>query len=387
MLWIFQTVHVQPRSYKPHLQHDARRGAAPRAAAAIRRPSARSTARSRSSPGRHHRPDGALARSADALLPREAARGAGAVRRRPHRHAPRRARTPTASPASFIRATRAWCRRTTSSSSRWSAVPIPTRPTRASSRRRAARCPRILDEIGRRYIGRWRDEIDEVAAAHRPRTATAPIGVSFSGGIDSGSVFLVTYHAMLRLGCRRRGSRRSCWISATGRRRAGARVPGTPGLSLFLEEIAGRPTISTSTQTLRVLEDYKPLDVECAAMGLRSARASAQRYPDWRHLARRRRRRREPEGLSDRGEPRADDPQRRRQPDAVPGGLGRRPHQALAHLQRRPEPELRADLRARRAATGSPASAPTRGRTSIEVAEGIPFADADRLRRAERSTR
>ena len=29
---------------------------------------------------------------------------------------------------------------------------------------------------------------------------TAPIGVCFSGGIDSGSVFLVTYHVMLRLG-------------------------------------------------------------------------------------------------------------------------------------------------------------------------------------------
>ena len=42
--------------------------------------------------GRHHDPHGAVARSADALLPRQAPGGPGAVRRRPHRHAAPRAR-------------------------------------------------------------------------------------------------------------------------------------------------------------------------------------------------------------------------------------------------------------------------------------------------------
>ena len=37
--------------------------------------------------------------------------------------------------------------------------------------------------------------------------------------------------------------------------------------------------------TLRVLEDYKSLDVECAAMGLLLCQGIRERYPDWRHLA------------------------------------------------------------------------------------------------------
>ena len=60
----------------------------------------------------------------------------------------------------------------------------------------------------------------------------------------------------------------------------------TSGLSMFLEEIDGDArTISTSRETLRVLEDYKSLDVECAAMGLLLCQGIRERYPDWRHLA------------------------------------------------------------------------------------------------------
>src|SRR5262245_34307469 len=58
-----------------------------------------------------------------------------------------------------------------------------------------------LDEIGRRYVGALADEVAKWLLDVERRSATAaPIGVSFSGGIDSGSVFLVIYDAMLRLG-------------------------------------------------------------------------------------------------------------------------------------------------------------------------------------------
>jgi asparagine synthase (glutamine-hydrolysing) len=56
-------------------------------------------------------------------------------------------------------------------------------------------------------------------------------------------------------------------------------------LSIFLEEITGTPDDLDVNRTLRVLEDYKPLDVECAAMGLLLCRGIRERYPDWRHLA------------------------------------------------------------------------------------------------------
>src|SRR4029077_7530805 len=38
-------------------------------------------------------------------------------------------------------------------------------------------------------------------------------------------------------------------------------------------------------ETVKVLEDYKALDVECAAMALRLCRGIRERYPEWRHLA------------------------------------------------------------------------------------------------------
>ncbi|HEY6507379.1 MAG TPA: hypothetical protein VIY56_05160, partial [Vicinamibacterales bacterium] len=57
------------------------------------------------------------------------------------------------------------------------------------------------------------------------------------------------------------------------------------GLSVFLEEIEAKPDELDVDETVRVLEDYKPLDVECAAMGLCLCRGIRGRYPEWRHLA------------------------------------------------------------------------------------------------------
>ncbi|HZW71526.1 MAG TPA: asparagine synthase-related protein, partial [Hanamia sp.] len=54
-----------------------------------------------------------------------------------------------------------------------------------------------LDEIGKRYIGALASECGKWL---RTIPKTEPIGVLFSGGIDSGSVFLVLYHLMLKMG-------------------------------------------------------------------------------------------------------------------------------------------------------------------------------------------
>ena len=240
--------------------------------------------------------------------------------------------------------------------------------------------PADLDEIGRRYIGAARRRGRRVAAhLEREIAPAAPIGVCFSGGVDSGAVFLVTYHVMRRLGlsparlkaftlnlgegptCEQARAflTRSAWRSSSRRLRAD-------------------PSELDLDETLRVLEDYKPLDVECAAVGLllpRHPRAlSRLALP-----GRRRRRRREPEGLPDRGEPRADDSQRRQQPDALPGGLGRRQDQALADLQRRPEPRLRAHLRA-----GAPLR--VRGLQPVHAAGGDRGRRRDSVRGADAAT-
>jgi asparagine synthase (glutamine-hydrolysing) len=57
------------------------------------------------------------------------------------------------------------------------------------------------------------------------------------------------------------------------------------GLAMLLEEIEAAPEEIDASAAVRVLEDYKPLDVECAAMGLRLCRGIRARYPEWRHLA------------------------------------------------------------------------------------------------------
>src|ERR1039457_7639188 len=56
------------------------------------------------------------------------------------------------------------------------------------------------------------------------------------------------------------------------------------GLGLFLETSEADPASLDAAETLRVLEDYKPLDVECASMGLALCRGIRARYPEWRFL-------------------------------------------------------------------------------------------------------
>jgi asparagine synthase (glutamine-hydrolysing) len=128
-------------------------------------------------------------------------------------------------------------------------------------------------------VSKWLQHVE--SRANQP----GAIGVAFSGGIDSGSVFLVLYHEMLRLGLS--PSRLKAFVLNFG---DGPDVDqaraflSTLGLSMFLEEIDARPDDLDLEETIRVLEDYKPLDVECAAMGLRLCRGIRERYPEWRYL-------------------------------------------------------------------------------------------------------
>ncbi len=145
-----------------------------------------------------------------------------------------------------------------------------------------AELPADLDEIGRRYIGALEEEITkwlEIAEARQPGQA---IGVSFSGGVDSGSVFLVTYHALRRMGLSPSRLKAFTLDLGDGPDLEQARAfLAALGLGLFLEAIEASPTGLDVDETLRVLEDYKPLDVECAAVGLALCRGIRARYPDW----------------------------------------------------------------------------------------------------------
>ena len=143
-----------------------------------------------------------------------------------------------------------------------------------------------LDALGRRYIEAVAAEVDKWLALIERAPGQQPIGVAFSGGIDSGAVFLIVYHAMLRRGLSPARLKAFVLNLGTGPDLAQARefLDGL-GLGLFLEEIQARPEDIDITETVRVLEDYKALDVECGTMGLLLCRGIRARYPEWRFLA------------------------------------------------------------------------------------------------------
>ena len=145
--------------------------------------------------------------------------------------------------------------------------------------------PADLDEIGRHYIGALADEIAKHLRHIERVSPGAPIGVCFSGGVDSGAVFLVTEHVMRHSGVSPARLKAFTLNLGDGPDLEQARAfLRDLGLEFYLEEIPAAPADLDLGETLRVLEDYKPLDVECAAVGLLLHRGIRTRYPDWQHL-------------------------------------------------------------------------------------------------------
>ncbi len=148
-----------------------------------------------------------------------------------------------------------------------------------------------LDEIGAAYIGALATECDQWLSRIGPRE---PIGVLFSGGIDSGALFLVLHHLLLRRG--ESPSRLKAFTLRVTRQNEPGALPSQDAtqaarflddldLGLFLEVIDVSPDELDVAETVRVIEDYKPLDVQSATMALALCKGIRQRYPDWKHLA------------------------------------------------------------------------------------------------------
>ncbi len=145
-----------------------------------------------------------------------------------------------------------------------------------------AALPPDPDRIGEAYIGALAGEIAKWLS-HLPDRE--PIGVCFSGGIDSGSVFLVTYHLMRKLGMNPARLKAFVLDLGDGPDAEQARVfLNALDLSLFLEPIQADRSSLNAEETIRVVEDYKPLDIESASMALALCGGIRARYPEWRHL-------------------------------------------------------------------------------------------------------
>ena len=145
-----------------------------------------------------------------------------------------------------------------------------------------ATLPPDTSAIGAIYIAALAEEISLWLDRLPP---SEPIGVCFSGGIDSGSVFLTTYHVMQQRGMNLGRLKAFVLQLGDGPDLQQARTfLETLNLGLFLEPIPGLASGLDPLETIRVIEDYKSLDVESAAMALQLCRGIRARYPDWKYL-------------------------------------------------------------------------------------------------------
>jgi len=140
-----------------------------------------------------------------------------------------------------------------------------------------------LDVIGRHYVEAVYGELRRWLAVHDP---TAPIGVPFSGGIDSGAILLCLYKLLLNEGLSpARLKAFTLSVDGEGQDARQARDFLRRTNLEMLGEIIDVPSSALDPlRAVAVIEDYKPLDVECAAVNLALLAAIRDRYPDWRLL-------------------------------------------------------------------------------------------------------
>lgn len=145
------------------------------------------------------------------------------------------------------------------------------------------RLPADIEIIGSQYIAKLAEVCDQWLSSIPD---DEPIGVLFSGGIDSGSVLIVLDFLLRRRG--QSPARLKAFTLAVGDQ-------ATDGLQAtrflrqidreyYQELIQVSPESISWRDAIRVIEDYKPLDVQSATMGLALLKEVRHRYPQWRYL-------------------------------------------------------------------------------------------------------
>jgi asparagine synthase (glutamine-hydrolysing) len=143
--------------------------------------------------------------------------------------------------------------------------------------------PENASQVAADYIGTVYNEIKKWL---KYRATSGPIGVTFSAGIDSGSVFLLAYHALIELG--ESPSRLKAFtlsIDGDGADLLQARkFLEALNLEMFLEPIEVDYSALDWKKAVTMTEDYKPLDIQSATMNLALLQGIRSRYPDWIYL-------------------------------------------------------------------------------------------------------
>lgn len=115
--------------------------------------------------------------------------------------------------------------------------------------------------------------------------ADEPVALAFSGGVDSTSVWLLARHALRELG-QNPDRIRAFTLDMGGGKDAeqAEQAANALGLSDTFEIITVPAEKLDLEEAIRVIEDYHPLDVQCAAVALCLLQGIRERYPNLRYL-------------------------------------------------------------------------------------------------------
>ena len=139
-----------------------------------------------------------------------------------------------------------------------------------------------LDLIGHDYIAALKSEVSKWVE-RVPKNE--PIGCCFSGGIDSGAVFLATYSVMRELGCDLGRLKAFTLSFGDGPDLQQCKdFLGELNMEMFLEPIDASLEDIDVAETIQIVEDYKILDIESASMAVALCRGIRKKYPAWKHL-------------------------------------------------------------------------------------------------------
>jgi len=145
-----------------------------------------------------------------------------------------------------------------------------------------ATAPADVEAIGSTYVRAACEALESWMAAV---PAGEPVAVAFSGGVDSTSVWLLARHAAAALG-RNPDDVRAFTLDLGGGADAAQaeEVAHTLGLERTWERVAVPESEYDLHDAIATIEDYHPLDVECAAAALCLLRGIRERYSSLRYL-------------------------------------------------------------------------------------------------------
>jgi asparagine synthase (glutamine-hydrolysing) len=142
--------------------------------------------------------------------------------------------------------------------------------------------PADVQAIGAAYVRAAHGAVSTWMAAV---PAGEPIAIAFSGGVDSTSIWLLARHAATALGRNPDDVRAFTLDFGGGTDAAQAEeVARTLGLEATWERVTVPDAQYDLREAIATIEDYHPLDVECAAAALCLLRGIRERNPSLRYL-------------------------------------------------------------------------------------------------------